>query len=49
MLPLIGGGASRFQPLFVGDVAQAMRAVGGRAKGGTVYELGGPEVGPSAS
>ena len=44
-LPLIGGGATKFQPVFVGDVAQAvMRAVGGWAKGGTIYELGGPEV-----
>ena len=43
-LPLIGGGETRFQPVFVGDVAQAvMRAVGGWAKGGT-YEFGGPEV-----
>ncbi|HKS61438.1 MAG TPA: complex I NDUFA9 subunit family protein, partial [Xanthobacteraceae bacterium] len=44
-LPLIGGGMTKFQPVFVGDVAQAvMRAVGGWAKGGAVYELGGPEV-----
>jgi uncharacterized protein YbjT (DUF2867 family) len=44
-LPLVGGGATKFQPVFVGDVAQAiMRAVGGQAKGGTIYELGGPEV-----
>jgi uncharacterized protein YbjT (DUF2867 family) len=44
-LPLIGGGETKFQPVFVGDVAQAIsRAVGGRAKGGTIYELGGPEV-----
>ena len=44
-LPLVGGGATKFQPVFVGDVAQAIaRAVGGRAKGGTIYELGGPEV-----
>src|SRR5689334_1684724 len=44
-LPLIGGGLTKFQPVFVGDVAQAvLRAVGGRAKGGAVYELGGPEV-----
>ena len=44
-LPLIGGGATKFQPVFVGDVAQAIAsAVGGRAKGGTIYELGGPEV-----
>jgi NADH dehydrogenase len=45
MLPLVGGGETKFQPVFVGDVAQAiLKAVGGRAKGGTIYELGGPEV-----
>jgi uncharacterized protein YbjT (DUF2867 family) len=44
-LPLVGGGETKFQPVFVGDVAQAvLRAVAGRAKGGTIYELGGPEV-----
>ena len=44
-LPLVGGGETKFQPVFVGDVAQAiLRAVRGRAKGGTIYELGGPEV-----
>jgi uncharacterized protein YbjT (DUF2867 family) len=44
-LPLIGGGETKFQPVFVGDVAQAIaRAVDGRAKSGTIYELGGPEV-----
>ena len=44
-LPLIGGGETKFQPVFVGDVAQAIsRAVGGRAKDGTIYELGGPAV-----
>ena len=44
-LPLIGGGHTKFQPVFVGDVAQAvLRAVGGWAKGGATYELGGPEV-----
>src|SRR5882672_800714 len=44
-LPLIGGGATKFQPVFVGDVAQAiLRATGGAAKGGTIYQLGGPEV-----
>ena len=31
--------------MFVGDVARAIaRAVGGGARGGTIYELGGPEV-----
>jgi NADH dehydrogenase len=44
-LPLIGGGTTRFQPVFVGDVAEAIaQAVDGNAKGGTIYELGGPEV-----
>jgi uncharacterized protein YbjT (DUF2867 family) len=44
-LPLVGGGETKFQPVFVGDVAQAItKAVGGWAKGGTTYELGGPEV-----
>ena len=44
-LPLIGGGETKFQPVFVGDVAQAiLRAVEGNAKSGTIYELGGPEV-----
>lgn len=44
-LPLIGGGATRFQPVFVGDVAEAIaKAVEGEARGGEIYELGGPEV-----
>jgi len=44
-LPLIGGGTTRFQPVFVGDAAAAIAAaVEGNARGGTVYELGGPEV-----
>jgi len=44
-LPLIGGGETKFQPAFVGDVAEAIaRAVEGQAKDGTIYELGGPEV-----
>lgn len=45
VLPLVGGGHTRFQPVFVGDVAEAIaRAVDGEAAGGTPYELGGPEV-----
>ncbi len=33
-LPLIGGGATEFQPVFVGDVAEAIaRAVDGDATG----------------
>ena len=44
-LPLIGGGATRFQPVFVGDVAAAIvMALEDKAKPGTTYELGGPEV-----
>ena len=44
-LPLIGGGVTKFQPVFAGDVAAAvLAAVDGKAKAGTTYELGGPEV-----
>lgn len=44
-LPLIGGGETRFQPVFVGDVATAVAdAADGKLRGGTIYELGGPEV-----
>jgi uncharacterized protein YbjT (DUF2867 family) len=44
-LPLIGGGHTRFQPVYVGDVAAAVtEAVEGRTKAGSIYELGGPEV-----
>jgi uncharacterized protein YbjT (DUF2867 family) len=43
-LPLIGG-KSLFQPVFVGDVAEAFaKAAEGEVKGGRVYELGGPDV-----
>jgi len=45
MLPLIGGGVTRMQPVYVGDVATAVAdAVDGKAKAGATYELGGPEV-----
>jgi len=44
-LPLIGGGLTRLQPVYVGDVATAIAdAVDGKTKEGAVYELGGPEV-----
>jgi NADH dehydrogenase len=44
-LPLIGGGLTRFQPVFAGDVATAVAdAVDGKATPGATYELGGPEV-----
>lgn len=45
ILPLVGGGETKFQPVFVGDVAAAvMAAVDGRTTPGAVYELGGPAV-----
>jgi uncharacterized protein YbjT (DUF2867 family) len=44
-LPLIGGGKTKLQPVFAGDVATAIvLALEGKAKPGTIYELGGPEV-----
>jgi uncharacterized protein YbjT (DUF2867 family) len=44
-LPLIGGGHTKFQPVFVGDVAEAVaRALDGQAQPGAAYELGGPKV-----
>jgi uncharacterized protein YbjT (DUF2867 family) len=44
-LPLIGGGVTRLQPAYVGDVAAAVAdAVDGKTKPGGAYELGGPEV-----
>jgi NADH dehydrogenase len=45
VLPLIGGGNTRFQPVYVTDVAEAVaRSVDGKLTGGTIYELGGPQV-----
>ncbi len=43
VLPLIGGGQTRFQPVYVGDVAAAIRELlaGDTGRGG-IYELGGP-------
>lgn len=44
-MPLIGGGRTRFQPVYVGDVAQAVAAgLDGRARPGVAYELGGPSI-----
>jgi uncharacterized protein YbjT (DUF2867 family) len=44
-LPAIGGGVTKFQPVYVGDVAEAVaRSVDGALKPGAVYELGGPDV-----
>jgi NADH dehydrogenase len=45
VLPLIGGGKTRFQPVFAGDVAAAIAiALGSDAARGKTYELGGPTV-----
>jgi NADH dehydrogenase len=45
VLPLIGGGETKLQPAYVGDVATAVAdAVDEKTKAGAVYELGGPEV-----
>jgi len=44
-LPLVGGGNTKFQPVFVDDVAEAVaRSVDGVVEGGKIYELGGAEV-----
>lgn len=44
-LPLIGGGVTRFQPVFVGDVAAAVvAALGEPSAAGKTYELGGPRI-----
>lgn len=44
-LPLIGGGKTKFQPIFVGDVADAVvAALNTSSAQGRVYELGGPRV-----
>jgi len=45
VLPLIGGGLTRFQPVFVGDVGQALaRIVTDDTSAGRTFELGGPAV-----
>ena len=44
-LPLIGGGETKFAPVFAGDVAEAVvRLVDKGEADGQTYELGGPEV-----
>jgi NADH dehydrogenase len=44
-LPLIGGGMTRFQPVYVGDVADAVMAALTRPEApGRVYQLGGPRI-----
>jgi uncharacterized protein YbjT (DUF2867 family) len=44
-LPLLGGGGTRLQPVYVGDIGQAVAAaLSGAAKPGVVYEVGGPNT-----
>lgn len=44
-LPAIGGGKTKFQPVYAGNVAEAIAAAVDRADvGGKTYELGGPGV-----
>jgi NADH dehydrogenase len=44
-LPLIGGGQTRFQPVYVGDVAEAIvRTLDDPAAIGQTFELGGPRI-----
>jgi uncharacterized protein YbjT (DUF2867 family) len=44
-LPLIGGGRMRFQPIYVGDVADAAaHALQDPALAGQIFELGGPRI-----
>ena len=45
VMPLVGGGQQKFQPVYVGDVADALRAAVTRADmAGETYELGGPQT-----
>ncbi|MBO0738778.1 MAG: complex I NDUFA9 subunit family protein, partial [Alphaproteobacteria bacterium] len=45
VLPLIGGGETRFQPVYVGDVADAViKCLDDPATAGRTYELGGPKT-----
>jgi uncharacterized protein YbjT (DUF2867 family) len=45
VLPVIGGGETRFQPVYVGDVADAVvRVLDDSTTAGRTYELGGPKI-----
>ncbi len=45
VLPLIGGGETKFQPVFVGDVADLIaRVIDGEAAPAKTYELGGSDI-----
>jgi NADH dehydrogenase len=45
VLPLVGGGNTAFQPVYVTDVAEAVtKSVEGKVARGKIYEIGGPDV-----
>ncbi len=45
VLPLVGGGHTRFQPVFVGDVAAAIvQTLSSHSARGRTFELGGPSI-----
>ncbi len=45
VVPVIGGGETRFQPVYVGNVADAVvRVIDDSTTAGRTYELGGPKV-----
>lgn len=45
VLPLVGGGETAFQPVYVTDVAEAVaKSVEGKVAKGKIYEIGGPDV-----
>ena len=45
VLPLVGGGHTRFQPVFVGDVAAAIvKALSSEEARGRTFEVGGPSI-----
>ena len=45
VIPLPGGGTTKFQPVFVGDLAAAIaNAVTDRSAAGKTFEIGGPKV-----
>jgi NADH dehydrogenase len=45
VMPLLGGGTTRIQPVFVGDVGRAAAAaLGDPAAAGRTFELGGPSI-----
>ncbi len=50
LLPLIGGGKTKFQPVFAGDLATAIaqaaagQGEAGQGEAGKIYEIGGPEI-----